>query len=385
MSRQHVGKLTAITTAVVVGLATLVECTSAATQLKSGSSYDGFVQATSPSFQFINPKSGSRSQTARGQEFTFSAKKGERIAIAIDPEDGSALKPVLVLLDPNKKQVGYSEAASFIYQIPVTGTYRLLVLGLNNTRGRYTLVVNSVGTASAPTAGTQSQADQIMRNELKLRIIGCGVPNVARIKIGNDERCTRDIEPGQYVYDSSSKSIKLVDTRRDLLAQRLQITVLERCPANPATVAQIVMNDPQDGKDYTYCATPTRFVKAGAYRYDVLNDDLKPIAAAQVPAPAPTPAPTSPQTVSTSVPDARRQVLQADYGLSVLDNCPAARSSLVVVTFPETDQSYVYCARPNRVVVAGEYTYNAQTGNLDPARQPAPQCTVSVGGICIVK
>lgn len=59
-------------------------------------------------------------------------------------------------------------------------------------------------------AATPNQADVVMEQELRLRIIGCGVPGVTRIQIGFEERCTLDI-PGQkrYVYDAGMK--KLID------------------------------------------------------------------------------------------------------------------------------------------------------------------------------
>ncbi len=57
---------------------------------------------------------------------------------------------------------------------------------------------------------TPAQADSIMTDELRLKIIGCGVPNVSRIQIGEEERCTLDL-PGEkrYVYDAGTK--KLID------------------------------------------------------------------------------------------------------------------------------------------------------------------------------
>ncbi len=352
------------------------------TALKDGTAVNGFVRNTSPSFSFKNQSiKGAPTQTARGEQYTFSAQRGDSLEIAVDPEDGSTLKPILVLFSPAGRQVAYDATLNLLkYTVPTTGTYKLLVLGQNNTRGRYSVTVD--GLTSAKPAPSVSQADQVMTDVLRLRIIGCGVPNVARIKIGTEERCTRDIEPGVYTYDETNKRITLVDTRRDLLAQRLQVNVLERCPSPATNVAQITFTDPQDNKDYTYCATPTRYIRAGTYRYNVTTDELLPTSTAQNPSPSPTssPSPTPPAT-----PDSRRQLLQNDYGLTVLDSCPPARTSLVVVSFPETNQSYIYCANPNRLVKAGEYTYNKTTGNLDPARQPTPACTVSIGGLCIVK
>jgi hypothetical protein len=378
MTRKGFSRVAAAVAATVMVLGAIADFSNAQTALKDGDNVSGYVQNASPNYSFKNQSAtGAPSQTARGVQYTFAAKRGDSIEISVDPEDGSALKPILVLLSPAGKQVAYDVNLNLLrYQVPTTGTYRLLVLGRNNTRGRYTLSIEGLSSAT-PTAQAP-QADQIMTDVLRLRTIGCGVPNVARIKIGADERCTRDIEPGQYTYDETNRRITLVDTRRDLLAQRLQVNVLERCPSPATSVAQITLTDPQDGRDYTYCATPTRFVRAGAYRYNVNTDDLVPTNAAQTPTQPTTP--TTPQQ-----PDSRRQLLQDDYGLRVLDNCPAARTSLVVVSFAEGNQNYVYCANPNRVVTAGEYTYNTTTGALDPAKKPAPACTVSIGGVCLVK
>ncbi|EKQ68657.1 hypothetical protein OsccyDRAFT_3195 [Leptolyngbyaceae cyanobacterium JSC-12] len=344
--------------------------------LKDGDKINGLVGRTSPGFQFRNTaRPGAPTQTARGQEHTFAAQRGDVIEVSIMPEDGSALRPALVLFDPTGRQVAYSENPNFFkYQVVRPGAYRLVVLARNNSLGRYSLEIDGLSSSTTAIA----PADQIMQNTLKLRVIGCGVPNVARIKIGTEERCTRDIEPGVYTYEEASKSIKLVDTRRDLLASRLQLNVLDRCPSPATSVAQITLTDPQDGKDYTYCATPSRYVQAGAYRYNPTTDTLTPAVVTQNPTTPVTP------TTPTAPLDARRQLLQTEYGLTVLENCPAARTSFVVVNFPEGNQIYQYCANPNRLVRAGEYNYNKQTGTLDVATKPV-NCTVTIGGICLVK
>jgi hypothetical protein len=343
--------------------------------LKDGDKISGFVRGNSPSYQFRNPARPRVLQTGRGDQHTFTAQRGDSIEIELDPEDGSTLKPTLVLFDPTGRQVAYSENPSFFkYQVVRPGTYRLLVVGRAASLGRYSLAIDGL---SQPAAALP-QADQVMQNVLKLRAIGCGIPNVAKIKIGTEERCTRDIEPGSYTYDETARSIKLVDTRRDTLAQRLQLNLLDRCPTPPTSVAQITLTDPQDGRDYTYCATPNRYVTAGSYRYNPTTDTLT----AGTSTPTPTPTPTAPPP--TQAADARRQRLQNDYGLNVLDSCPAARASFVVVNVPEGNQVYQYCATPNRLVAAGEYTYNPTTGNLDVASKPQ-NCTVTIGGICIIK
>jgi hypothetical protein len=340
--------------------------------LRDGDKISGLVRNNSQSFPFRNPARPTVTQVARGEEHTFTARRGDSIEIEVVPEDGSTLRPTLVLLDPTGRQVAYSENPSFFkYQVVRPGTYRLLVLGRNTSVGRYTLAIEGL----AQPAAAIPQADQVMQNVLRLRAIGCGIPNVAKIKIGAEERCTRDIEAGLYTYDEPSRSIKLVDARRDTLSQRLQLNILDRCPSPATNVAQITLTDLQDGRDYTYCATPNRYVSAGSYRYNPTTDTLTAATAPQ---------PTTPTTPSAQLPDARRQLLQTDYGLNVLDNCPASRTSIVIVNFPEGAQTYQYCATPNRLFTAGEYTYNTTTRNLDRATKPA-NCTVTIGGVCIVK
>lgn len=360
--------------------------------LKDGDNISGFVRSSSPGFQFRNTtRPGAPAQRARGEEHTFTARRGDNIEISVEREDGSTVRPALVLFDPTGRQVAYTENPTiFRYTVVRPGTYRLVVLGRNNTLGRYSLAIDGLAPATPPAAqvptspSTTNQADQVMENVLRLRTIGCGVPNVARIKIGAEERCTRDIEVGSYTYEEASRSIKLVDTRRDLVASRLQLNVLDRCPIPPTSVAQITVTDPQDGRDYTYCATPSRFVQAGTYRYNPTTDALT-SAAGTVTTPGTTPGTTTGTTPGATLPlDSRRQLLQNEYGLSVLDNCPANRSSYAIVNFPENNQVYQYCATPNRFVTAGEYTYNATTRRLDPATKPV-DCTVTIGGVCLVK
>ncbi|MGI0488958.1 hypothetical protein ACN4EK_26410 [Pantanalinema rosaneae CENA516] len=388
MGQRHVvNQVAAAVTVTLITLGTIANL-AAAIALKDGDKVNGLIRSNSPSFQFRNwSRTGSPAQTARGEEYTFTAQRGDNIEISVDAEDGSSLKPILVLLSPTGKQVAYDETRSLLqYRVPTAGLYKLLVLGNSNTLGRYNLAIDGLSSATAATPGTPTSAtsvapaDQVMQDVLKLRVIGCGVPNVARIKIGTEERCTRDIEAGQYSYDDTSKRITLIDTRRELLAQRLQINLLDRCPSNPLSVIQVTMTDPQDSKDYTYCANPTRFLKAGTYRYNVTTDELQPATTAQTP----TPTPPSTPTANSSTPDARRQLLQTEYGLTVLDSCPANRGNIVQVSFPEGTQTYEYCANPNRLVKAGKYVYNTQTASLEPDRKPA-NCTVAIGGLCILK
>lgn len=60
---------------------------------------------------------------------------------------------------------------------------------------------------------TPTEADRIMTDELRLKIIGCGIPKVTRIQIGAEERCTLDL-PGEkrYLYDAGTKKLIEVST-----------------------------------------------------------------------------------------------------------------------------------------------------------------------------
>jgi len=375
---QMLGKL-ATNTAVAVVMVGAIANFAQSVPITDGQTINGFIRAASRAYPFKNfARPGTATQTARGDEYTFTARRGDSLEVAVTAEDGSALRPAIALIDPLGRQVSYSESPNFFkYQIVRSGTYKLLVLARNNSLGRYSVAIDGLSTAAAAVP----PADQIMQNTLRLRPIGCGIPNVAKIKIGAEERCTRDIEPGVYVYEDATKSIKIVDARRDLIAKQLQVTVLDRCPTAGIPVAQITIAEPQDGRDYTYCATPSRFVQAGSYRYNSITDTLTPLSTAST---GTTPPPTTLPPTTPLPTDSRRQQLQRDYGLAVLDNCPAARSAYVVVNFPEANQIYQYCAPPTRFLTAGEYTYNSTTGNLDAATKPA-NCTVTIGGICIVK
>lgn len=360
----------AATVAVTGMMFTGIADVAAAAAVLNNGKVNGFINATSPSLSFTNQsRKGAPIQTASGDEYTFNAQRGETINISVDVEDGSGLSPVLVLISSQTgQQVAYNDSSNSLqYQVPTAGRYRLLVLGQNNSRGRYTLSVSGLS------KGEQvSQADRVMKDVLRLKVIGCGIPNVAKITIGSQERCTRDIEAGQYVYQESSRSIKLVDQRRDLLAKKLQLTILDSCPPAGRPVVKITVPEPQDSKNYTYCANPTRFVQAGEYTYDISSDELTAVG-------------TGSQNASSQTTDQSRQILENEYGLSVLDTCPEARNSVVVVSFPNNNgQTDTYCANPNRLFQAGEYTYNTSTRSLDPATKPQ-QCTVTVGGVCVVK
>lgn len=295
----------------------------AAERLNDGDSVNGVIRTNSSTFRFRNQsRTGSPIQTSVGDEYIFNAQQGDTINISIDVEEGN-LAPVLVLISSqNERQVAYDDTQNSLrYRVPAAGEYRLLVLGQNNSRGRYTLSVSGI-----------ADGDTVSQNP-------------------------------------SSGS---TDRRRQLLENEFGLRVLESCP--PATGSLVVVSFPESTQTYRYCANPNRVYRAGEYTYDAIAGDLKSGS-------------TVAQGSSSQLNDQRRQLLQDDFGLRVLDTCPAATSSLVVVSFAESTQTYRYCANPNRSYPAGEYTYNPSTRNLQagtPGRN-SQQCAVSVAGVCVVR
>ncbi|MCS6812196.1 MAG: hypothetical protein NZ772_01275 [Cyanobacteria bacterium] len=381
-TRQHCQRL--VTAAIIAGAIVVQSVSAALANTLQNGEVSGFINSNSQRFRFRNQSMRNAPvQQAIGQQFSFNANRGDQIEIAIDVEEGSNLKPILVLVEARTgRQIAFDATTGAVKaQIPATGAYRLLVLAQGNTRGRYTLLTSGI----AEGGSTQmAEADKVMNDILKLRVIGCGIPDVARIRIGAEERCTRDIGPGLYTYNPTSQSITLVDQRRDVVAQRLQLTLLDTCPPPGTATVRITVPASAQAQQATYCANPSRFVAAGDYTYDIATDKLTPVTTAAQPTTPTTPA--TPQAPATT-PDPRRQLLQTDYGLTVLDSCPPARGSLVVVAFPERNnptQGFVYCANPNRLVPAGDYVYNQASNQLERAVK-AEQCTVSLAGICIVK
>jgi hypothetical protein len=282
----------------------ILDIAKAATLLNNGE-VNGFIRVNSPPLRYRNQSTtGSPIQRAPGDEYILNAQQGDTIQASVQVGDNSDLSPVLVLISSRTgRQVAYDDTNNSLqYQVPAAGEYRLLVLGQNNSGGRYSLDISglSANTGNTVSPTQASQADRVMRDVLQLRAIGCGVPNVATITIGSERRCTRDVDPGQYTYDPTSKSINLAD-------------------ANGQTAT-----------------------------------------------------------------DDKKKLLQDQYGLRVLNSCPVNRSSVVSISFNDSNQTSTYCATPNRLIQAGQYTYNASTGNLDPATN-RPQCTITVAGNCIVK
>ncbi len=407
IGRQFFNKIAATTAAVGMIVAIAADLAGAATALKNGA-VNGFIRTNSPTFRFRDEsRGGAPFQTAAGEEYVFNAQRGDVIQASVEVEDGSSLSPILVLTSTQTgAQVAYNnQTSSLRYQVPTAGEYRLLVLGQNNSRGRYTLSISGItqGTASqslstqSPSTQANDQKRQLLQNEYGLTVLdSCPTARGSLVVVSFLESnqtytyCAnpnRFVRAGEYTYDTTSGELKpgapvaqtsspqSTDPRRQLLQDEYGLRVLDNCPA--ARNSLVVVAFPEYGQTYTYCANPTRLVRAGQYTYDISSGELK-LGTVAVQSP-------SSQTASTQTTDSRKQTLQTEYGLTVLDSCPPARNSLVVVSFPEGGQTYIYCANPNRVFQAGEYTYNATTRNLEAARKPAPPCTITLGGVCIIR
>ncbi|MBE9126874.1 MULTISPECIES: hypothetical protein [unclassified Coleofasciculus] len=383
-------------------LAIAVNLSEAATRLKNGETVNGFIQTTSPVFRYRNESlRDTPLQMAAGEEYIFNAQRGDTIQASVNVEDGSNLSPTLVLTSSETgNQVAYTDKSNSLrYQVPTTGEYRLLVLGQNTTRGRYALSISGISaqtTAQPPTTQPTDKRRQLLETDYGLRVLDNCPPARGSLAVvyfpEPDQTYTycatpnRLLQAGQYTYDARTDRLNpgaptaqtpanpTTDPRRQLLQNEYGLTVLENCPAVKTSL--VVAYFPEYGQTYTYCANPTRFVRAGEYTYDLRAGELKPGApAAQTPS-----SPTTPNQTT----DSRKQTLAREFGLTVLDNCPASTSSLVVVSYPEGNQTYRYCANPNRVFPAGEYTYNASTRSLEQAKKPQG-CTVEIGGICIIR
>lgn len=405
IGRQFFYKFAATTVAVGILLSVVTDWADAATSLKNGS-VNGFIRSNSPSLRFRNQsRTGAPLQTALGEDYVFNAQRGDTIQVSVQPEDGSSLSPILVLISSQTgEQVAYEDRGNSLrYQVPATGEYKLLVLGQNNSLGRYTLSVSGIsqGTASqsqstqSSSTQTTDRRRQLLQNEYGLTVLdNCPPARGTLVVVSFPEvdqtytycaNANRFVRAGEYTYDATSGDLKpgsplaqtstqTTDSRRQLLQNEFGLRVLDNCPVSRNGL--VVVSFPEYGQTYTYCANPNRLVRAGEYTYDISSGDLKPG----------TPTALNPSSQSTSTTDSRRRTLQNDFGLTVLDSCPASTSSLVVVSYPEGGQTYRYCANPNRVFRAGEYTYNATTRNLEVAKKPQQQqCTIMLAGVCIIR
>ncbi|MEQ9672647.1 hypothetical protein [Coleofasciculus sp. G2-EDA-02] len=307
-------------------LSIFIDTAAAATKLNNNDNVSGFIQTNAPSFRYRNDLlPNAPMETAAGEEYLFNAQQGDTVRINVKPEEGSTLSPILVLSSSQTgNQVAYNDKTNLlVYQVPISGEYKLLVLGRNNTRGRYTVSLSGI------TPGT----------------------------IANNPS------------NQPSSSNQTTDKRKQLLQDDYGLRVLENCPA--ATGSLVVVSFPESNQTYTYCANPNRFLQAGQYTYDASTETLKP-------------GRPGTQSAANQTTDPRQEKLEDDYGLNILSTCPSSTSSLVVISYPEGGQTYRYCADPNRVFPAGEYTYNARTSSLEPVKKPEA-CTVQVGGVCIVR
>lgn len=376
----------------------------AQTALRDGDTINGFIRANSPAFRFRNEsRVDSPIQSAPGDEYTFNARQGDTINIAVDPEDGSNLSPVLVLIAADTgRQVAYDDInGSLRFRVPATGQYRLLVLGQNNTRGRYTLSVSGLsGTSVAgdSTSPTNDPRRQTLQNEYGLRVLDSCPPATSSLVVVSFSEAgqiyrycanpTRLVRAGEYTYDAASGELKpgapvasgggivTNDRRRQLLENDYGLRVLDSCP--PATGSLVVVSFEENNQILRYCANPNRLVRAGEYTYDPTNNELRPGA------------PVATGGSGTTARDRRQQLLENEFGLRVLNNCPPSTDSLVVVAYPEAGRTYRYCANPTRDFPAGEYVYNARINDLENVTgavsgTPQERCRIEVGGICIVR
>ncbi|HIK15115.1 MAG TPA: hypothetical protein IGS53_07505 [Leptolyngbyaceae cyanobacterium M33_DOE_097] len=394
-------------TGMVVSIS-LVEAT-AQTILKNGQEVTGLVRTNSRTYRFTNQSvTGSPVQSAAGDEYTFTARQGDQIEVGVDVVSGSKLQPILVLISARSgRQVAFSTKDTLSYKVPLAGEYRLLVLARNKTVGRYVVAVSGITgtTASQPTnpstsnpAASDPRRQKLQRDYGLTTLDACPATTSNLVVVTFNEygqvytycaNPTRLVKAGEYVYDIANDELKprtvaqtpgtsttnpsASDPRRQTLQRDYGLTVLNACPGTTSNLVVVTFNE--YGQVYTYCANPNRFVKAGEYIYDIASNELKPATVGQTPG-------TSTPNASTT--DPRRQLLQTEFGLSVLDTCPQVKTSSVVVYFQENSQVYTYCATPNRVFPAGEYAYNPNTRNLQSTKREE-QCTVSLGGVCIVK
>lgn len=396
MGRKIFQKITASIALSGIILSLLADIASAG-MLKNGN-INGLIRNNSPTFRFRNQsRMGSPLQTAAGEEYIFQAKQGDTLNITVDVQGGN-LTPVLVLISSETgRQVAYNDIDNALnYQVTDAGEYRLLVLGQNSSRGRYTLTVSGLSEEniaqnnnSTPSTNTTDAKRQLLQNDYGLTVLDSCPPNTNSLAVINFveygqnyrycARPNRVYPAGEYTFDVSSNQLKPgapvaagmsntagnTDPRKQILQNDFGLRVLNSCP--PSVSSLTVVNFPETGQNYRYCANANRVYPAGEYTYDAATQQLKP----------------GGNFAGNSASDPRRVMLENEYGLKVLDSCPAVKSGVVSVLFPEVGQTF--CANPNRVYPAGEYTYNANTRNLDSGSKKQERCTVSVGGVCVVR
>lgn len=220
ISHQFLNRIAALVAVTSMGLIGFADIARAVATLRNGD-VDGFIRASSPTLQFKNEsRRGTPIQQAAGDEYSFSAQQGDKLNFVVEVEEGNNLSPVLVLISSQTgQQVAYDDSSNSLqYQVPTSGEYRLLVLGQNNTRGRYTLSVSGLS-EGAPV----SQADQ---------------------------------------------------KRRQMLRDEFGLRALDNCPESKNSL--VVVSFPESGQTHTYCANPNRAIRAGEYTYNTSTGDLDP-------------------------------------------------------------------------------------------------------------
>lgn len=401
IDRKFVSKVAKVAATIAVSgmmIAPLSEITWAATTLNNGQTVNGVIRANSPAFRFRNDsKRGAPLEIAAGDEYVFNAQQGDTIQVSVTFQNAGQILPILVLTNSQTgRQVAFNNRNNSLrYQVPSSGQYKLLVLAQNNSRGRYSVSVSGInqggGIAQNPSTPTTTtdQKRQFLQNEYGLRLLDtCPQVRSSLVVVAFQEfgqtstycaNPSRLVKAGEYVYDVASNEIRpagsvaqnpssqATDQRKQILLSEYGLRVLDTCP--PVTSSLVLVTFREYGQTYTYCANPNRAVAAGEYTYDVSNNELRPTG----------------NVAQTPSQDERRRILQNEFGLTVLDTCPAVKTSVVSVSFTDTAlNSTSVCANPNRVFPAGEYTYNTSTRTLDSATKPR-RCTVEVGGICLVK
>lgn len=416
-----------VTKVAVTALATLLSLgvlahSAIALEIKDSETVDGLIEKMSRVYRFLDESQPSSPEVpGRGDEYTFQAKRGDTIEVDVTPDRGSNLRPYVVLVSPNGKQVAFDSRRGFLrYSVVTPGTYRLRVLA-RNVYGGYQVTVNGISagtTATQPTtpdANLGARADQIMEQELRLRSVGCGVPGVSQIQIGSEVRCTLDLKPPQrYVYDAGTK--RLIETATGLpsgttgqpadpnqlaygrtvsgtisrSSQTYQTTTglfgqvrvsgpgtehsfqavagdairLAVAPDRSNLSPYVVLYDP-NGQKAADSGTGTLEHTArtnGNYRIVVIADKgTQGAYTLRLDG-------SNTSNVGSNLPpgsDPRRQLL-VNNGLQVLDSCPTnAIVPLSVVTFHESTGSYTYCLQPTGGVPSGDYTYNATTRRIE--------------------
>jgi hypothetical protein len=321
IDRKFVNKVAKVAATIAVSgmmIAPLSEVTWAATTLNNGQTVNGVIRANSPAFRFRNDsKRGAPLEIAAGDEYVFNAQQGDTIQVSVTFQNAGQILPILVLTNSRTgRQVAFNNRNNSLrYQVPTSGEYKLLVLAQNNSRGRYSVSVSG-------------------------------------------------INQGGGIAQNPSTPTTTTDQKRQFLQNEYGLRLLDTCPQVRSSLVVVAFQE--FGQTSTYCANPSRLVKAGEYVYDSASNEIKPVGFVG-------------QTTSTQTTDRRKEFLQNEYGLRVLDTCPQLRNSVVAVTFTEYGQTSTYCANPSRLVKAGEYVYDTATNEIRPAgsvaQNPSSQAT----------